>query len=228
MADTSDVDKVKELLQGKDISQLTLGELQRIIKKDWGSKVNFAAKPYLEAMAGIEGGMYGQDPWQQIIGYFLSNATSWKGSVAKAVKDELKKRLKQNKTASLKLVAEKIRKASKSYKVIIIDAEKKQVYESTSKGLPDLQKVVGGYIELAHEIQIKGDLSDSIYVNDEGLFGAKHFFEFKGAHQPFAGNGVVVGTDLDSGETTDVQSSLNDIKSKVKFLSLNEIREKYM
>lgn len=119
------------------------------------------------------------------------------------------------------------KKASKPYKVIIIDAEKKQVYESTAHGLSDLQKAVDGRIELAHEIEVKGNLVDTIFVNDEGLFGAQNFFEFKGAHQPFAGNGVVVGSDLDSGDSIDVHSSLNEIKSKVKFLSLQDVRSKY-
>jgi replicative DNA helicase len=59
------------------------------------------------------------------------------------------------------------------------------------------------------------------------MFGASYFFEFKGAHQPFAGNGVVVGFDADSGDSVDASSTLEEIKSKVKFLSLEEIKRKY-
>jgi hypothetical protein len=227
MAD--DVNKVKTMLQGKDLSQLNLAEIQAIIKKDWGSKVYFGAKPYLDALGMIEGGMYGADPWQSIVSYFLSNATTWRGDVAKVVKAELKKRLKQNKTARLRDIASNLKSAAakKAYKIIVIDSANKKVYESTSNGLPDLQKAVGGYIEIAHEIEVKGNLVDTVYVNDEGLFGAQHFFEFKGAHQPFAGNGVVTGTDLESGETVGVHSSLSDVKSKVKFLTIDEVRTKY-
>jgi len=37
---------------------------------------------------------YGQDSGKSIVAYFLSNARSWTGPVAKLVKKELKKRLK--------------------------------------------------------------------------------------------------------------------------------------
>lgn len=63
------------------------------IRKDWGTKVNYAAKPYLEAMECLKNvtDNYGQDSAKSIVCYFLSNAGTWKGEVAKRVKTELKK-----------------------------------------------------------------------------------------------------------------------------------------
>jgi hypothetical protein len=62
------------------------------IRKDWGSKVNFAAKPYLSAMAGLDSidDQYGYDDARSIVLYFLSNASSWRGETAKRIKAELK------------------------------------------------------------------------------------------------------------------------------------------
>ena len=62
------------------------------IRKDWGAKVNFAAKPYLDAMASLTSinDNYGWDSGKTIVLYFLSNASSWRGETAKAIKKELK------------------------------------------------------------------------------------------------------------------------------------------
>jgi len=67
-------------------------EIAREISKDWGSKVNYAAKPYLQAMFDLRDvtDMYYADPASSIIMYFLGNARSWRGPVAKAIKAELK------------------------------------------------------------------------------------------------------------------------------------------
>lgn len=68
------------------------GEIKSIWSKV-GSGVNFAAKPYLVAMLSLEnkGSMYGCDDAKSIIMYFLSNANTFRGPEAKALKAELKK-----------------------------------------------------------------------------------------------------------------------------------------
>lgn len=73
-----------------------LNVIAREIYKDWGSKVNFAAKPYLEAMSSLNSidDMYMFDSARIIVLYFLSNARSWKGPKAKEIKKELKDMLK--------------------------------------------------------------------------------------------------------------------------------------
>lgn len=79
-----------------NLQNLTINQIAAIIRMDW-KKVNFAAKPYLNAMLDIVdvNEKYGFDDARGIILYFLGNATSWRGDVAKAVKAELKHRLKR-------------------------------------------------------------------------------------------------------------------------------------
>ena len=61
------------------------------IRKEW-AKVNYAAKPYLDAMMELNSinDKYGFDNARSIILYFLSNASSFRGERAKALKAELK------------------------------------------------------------------------------------------------------------------------------------------
>lgn len=77
------------------LSELKLNEIAWVIRDDWGAKVNYAAKPYLDAMCYVEelDSPYGADDGEMIVVYFLSNANSWRGDTAKAVKAELKRRL---------------------------------------------------------------------------------------------------------------------------------------
>jgi hypothetical protein len=65
------------------------------IRKDW-KKVNYGAVPYLKAMQCLDNvnGMYGYDSGESIVRYFLSNATTWRGSEARRIKKELKGMLK--------------------------------------------------------------------------------------------------------------------------------------
>ena len=69
-----------------------LSVIAREIKKDWGTKVYFGAKPYLDAMQSLDtmNDNYSYDSAKSIILYFLSNASSWRGDKAKEIKKELK------------------------------------------------------------------------------------------------------------------------------------------
>ena len=61
------------------------------IADDWQS-VNFAAKPYLSAMATLDSieDNYGYDSAKSVVLYFLSNAGTWHGENARRIKAELK------------------------------------------------------------------------------------------------------------------------------------------
>lgn len=60
------------------------------IKKDW-TKPYFGAVPYLQAMRTLNNVQdnYGMDSGKSIVLYFLSNASTWRGPVAKEIKKEL-------------------------------------------------------------------------------------------------------------------------------------------
>ncbi len=79
-----------------DYSKMSIREIARAVAREW-KKVNYAAKPYLSAMMSMEKitDNYGADSGTSIVAYFLSNASSFRGPVAKAIKVELKKRLKR-------------------------------------------------------------------------------------------------------------------------------------
>lgn len=70
----------------------SLSEIANEIRKDW-KNVHFAAKPYLSAMSCLNSinDNYGMDSAKSIVLYFLSNASTWRGEKAKAIKAELKK-----------------------------------------------------------------------------------------------------------------------------------------
>lgn len=53
------------------------------------------AGPYLAAMLELKNidDTYGSDDGRQIVAYFLSNATGWRGPAARQIKAELKRRL---------------------------------------------------------------------------------------------------------------------------------------
>jgi len=75
----------------------SLSTIAREIRRDWGAKVNYGAKPYLDAMASLDSvsDSYGMDSGRSIVNYFLANASTWRGDTAKRVKAELKALVKR-------------------------------------------------------------------------------------------------------------------------------------
>lgn len=78
-----------------------LYEIAREIRQNWkksvsGTDLNFAAKPYLEAMETLNSinDNYICDSGKSIVAYFLGNATTWKGEKAREIKKELNAMLK--------------------------------------------------------------------------------------------------------------------------------------
>ena len=68
-----------------------INTIAREISRDWPTPY-FGAVPYLEAMHSLDSikDKYGYDDAKSIVLYFLSNATTWRGDVARRVKTELK------------------------------------------------------------------------------------------------------------------------------------------
>ena len=117
-------------------------------------------------------------------------------------------------------------------RAIKIDAREKTVTEVEvppgTSTLTFMQQVVGGFIETArnfHEDQAGPGCFDTVYVNEEGLLhgDTSCWFTWDGAHQPFVGNGVVMGVDAD-GETTSPTCTLEEARAAVKFLSREDVR----
>jgi hypothetical protein len=78
-----------------DLAELPLYRIARLISEDW-PKPYYGAVPYLMAMYELQdiSEWYGHDCGASIVRYFLVNANTWRGPVARAVKADLKRRLK--------------------------------------------------------------------------------------------------------------------------------------
>lgn len=79
--------------QKKEVRSLSV--IANEIRKNW-DKVYFGAVPYLDAMSTLNSinDRYIHDSGKSIVLYFLSNATTWRGEVARNVKKELNSMLK--------------------------------------------------------------------------------------------------------------------------------------
>ncbi len=97
MKNTLSPEEHAELMDGllEKLKNCPVYDIAAIVRRNW-KPVNYAAKPYLEAMESLVNvhDNFGADSGKSIVRYFLSNATSWRGPVAKAVKAELNKRIK--------------------------------------------------------------------------------------------------------------------------------------
>ncbi len=78
-----------------------LYEISNEIRKNWkksvsGTDVWFGAKPYLDAMSNLDkiSDEYGCDSGKSIVAYFLANASTYRGEVARRIKAELNQMLK--------------------------------------------------------------------------------------------------------------------------------------
>ena len=73
----------------------SLSTIAREIRADW-KKPYFGAEPYIHALFYLDGmaSTYGYDSARTVVGYFLSNASKWRGDTARRIKAELKDMLK--------------------------------------------------------------------------------------------------------------------------------------
>lgn len=114
-------------------------------------------------------------------------------------------------------------------KAILIDAEKQEVIEVEVKGgdIQEIYDLLG--CECFTVATYVPDTNDAIYVDDEGLLRLRSdskFFEIEGGHQPFVGNGLIIGT-TNTGSDTDAESSVEDIRRMVKFRTLSQVQRMY-
>jgi len=67
-----------------------LSTISKEIRADW-KKLYFGAVPYLDAMGSLNSinDSYYDDSARTIVMYFLSNASTWRGEVARKIKKEL-------------------------------------------------------------------------------------------------------------------------------------------
>lgn len=74
----------------------SLSDIAAEVRRDWKNPY-FGAIPYLDAMASLDKitDSYYCDGAEDVVMYFLANATTWRGETARRVKKELKDLLAQ-------------------------------------------------------------------------------------------------------------------------------------
>jgi len=79
----------------KDLKEMTIDEIAFLIKEDW-KNVSPYAEQYLSAMTSLTKitDKFYYDSGYSVVAYFLANAGSYRGEVAREVKKELNRRMK--------------------------------------------------------------------------------------------------------------------------------------
>lgn len=79
------------------MKQMTIKQIAAMIRKDW-TKVDPHAEPYLKVMEQLTTikDKYYADSGKMVVAYFLANAVSWRGDLARNIKKELNRRLTEN------------------------------------------------------------------------------------------------------------------------------------
>ena len=81
------------------MKQRSIAEIAHEVQQDW-KKPYYGAVPYIEAMHSLQSitDTYYADNARSIVLYFLANAQTWKGEVARRIKKELNAMLKEKRT----------------------------------------------------------------------------------------------------------------------------------
>jgi len=112
-------------------------------------------------------------------------------------------------------------------KCIVINSADRTVTEAEFRGVADLQRMAGGYIE---PVPVRLPAGDTLYVDGEGLLKPQlHHFGFDGYPQPLAGTGVVVGAEVDDDSPAgwhnlDPASTVAQVAERVRWLTLDQVR----
>ncbi len=79
-----------------NIQNMSIRDIATLIRHEWKNEY-FGSTPYIDAMLEMDSinDKYYLDSGSSIVAYFLSNATTWKGEIAREVKKELNRRLKE-------------------------------------------------------------------------------------------------------------------------------------
>lgn len=104
-------------------------------------------------------------------------------------------------------------------RAIKIDAKARTVTEiDLPKGIDAMQAAIGCDCFC---FAVSWRNGDTLYVDDEGLLNpCDEFFVIETGHQPFAGNGLILGSD-EEGESVDAKTPLTDVK--VAFLTRAQV-----
>lgn len=162
----------------------SLSSIAAEIRRDW-KQPNFAAKPYLSAMASLDSAddMYGYDSARQIIAYFLGNARGWKGENAKRIKAELNAMLKAKRGTGGKSVEAEIELEFKDFEFKGTEPDADHLVLEIKTTTPGWRLSVkdyeGNIHHLAHNSTANGkplsEIQEVPEITAEELEGKRHF-----------------------------------------------------
>jgi hypothetical protein len=103
-------------------------------------------------------------------------------------------------------------------KALLIDATAQNIREVEYQSLTDMQRLIGGFIEVAYT----WDDGDTLYVDEEGMLkGAdRGFLITVRPDQPLMGNGLLVGEETGEGlETNPPTMTVEELRQRVAFFT---------
>lgn len=107
---------------------------------------------------------------------------------------------------------------AKEIRAFLINVETKKVEEVTYDGtLEEIYKLLD--CDFIDRFYLDNDAC--VYVDDEGFFTDKRTFQTNNG--VYVGNGLVVGTNFDTGETISIDCPIEDIINRVYFPLENEL-----
>lgn len=112
-------------------------------------------------------------------------------------------------------------------KALLIDVATGTVREVEYAGLADMHKLLGGYIEPVAQAGIA--VVDTLYVDETGTLKVKDgFFKIMGRNQPMAGNGLVVGAEVEDDSAAgysnrDPVTTVEELTAMVRFQTRGQV-----
>jgi hypothetical protein len=112
-------------------------------------------------------------------------------------------------------------------KAILIDVNNRTVTEVTVTKDENGSQLMSIYEHVKCEmVEVVNIGENDIYVDEEGLLNllpSTNFFMWKGYPQPLAGNGLIMGYDDNTGDSVDVTLTVEEVNSKVRFMTHQEV-----
>src|SRR5690606_8623553 len=115
---------------------------------------------------------------------------------------------------------------TRTMRAIKIDTENRTITEIEIGGLKDMQKAVGGLIEVAQRFYDGESERNTLFVAEEGLLKnievgfvlTDEAYDVEGGLK-FTGNGLICGFQETTGKTIDCNLSIDDIKKMIAFVT---------
>lgn len=99
--------------------------------------------------------------------------------------------------------------------VSIVEIDIPQTDHDIATQLNALRTLVGGHLEIGYRFPNGGD---AVLIDEEGkLKEPRFFFWIRGCAEPFAGRGLVVGSEDANGDITPAISSVEGLRRNVRF-----------